>query len=488
MAGPTHRSLETIVRRSALLIAMYGVAAVISLWISRTLPDFDYGLHLRTGQWTVEHGWVPDAEVFSAHSSTPRWVAYSWAYEVLLYGLDAALGVWAQIALAVAMSLAIAHVLFTMVRRISGRTALAAGLSLIGIVAIAPMLYGRSMMFTIVLATLELHLLLRATALDERRALLFVPLVFAVWANLHVHFLYGLFLYGCFLLQAWLDALRSARASRAAVDAWSLATQMTWIGVACVLATLVNPYHVRIYDPIVRYLFQAPMIYTQLQELKPPSLSSIPSWMTLALIFLVVVGAGRRLLGRPFLLLMFAIAVAVGLRSARDAWFIVVTGSALLAAALRGPREERLMAQPLVVAAGTACAIAVAVSGMGITADSLRAHLRERFPVDATAFIESENLSWPIYNDYNWGGYLMWRFPDRKVSIDGRTYVHETGYILHSLQTWGAEPGWENDPELLTAGFVLGSQQMPLTASLKRDPRFRLAYEDGTSAVFVRNR
>jgi hypothetical protein len=95
MPSPSQRSVETTVRRSALLVAMYGVAAVIALWIAHPLPDFDYGLHLRTGEWTVEHGSVPDAEVFSSNSVTPRWVAYSWAYEVLLCGLHAAFGFWA---------------------------------------------------------------------------------------------------------------------------------------------------------------------------------------------------------------------------------------------------------------------------------------------------------------------------------------------------------------------------------------------------------
>ena len=487
MAGPTHRSLETIVRRSALLIAMYGVAAVISLWISRTLPDMDYGFHLRAGAWTVAHGSVPDAELFSSNAATPRWVAYSWAYEVLLYALEAAFGIWAQIVLPVAMSLAIAHALFTMVRRISGQTLLAAGLGIIGILAMAPMLYGRSVMFTITFAALELHLLLRATILGDRRALYFVPFLVVIWANVHVQFVYGLFVYGCFFLQAWLDALRSNRHSTAAADAWSLARQMTWVGVACLMATLVNPYHVRIYDPIVRYLFESRVIYQHVQEFAPPSLASIPSWSLFALALLVVCSV-RRMIDRPFLLLMFGVALCVGLRSARDVWFIVVTGSAVLAAAFRGPREERLSAQPVAVAAGTACAIAAAVNGMGITADSLRAHLRHRYPVDAADFIASQELKGRMYNDFNWGGYLMWRLPEQKVSIDGRTHVYSEEYFLHSLRVWRAEPGWEHDPELLASGFVLGSQGMPLTASLKRDPRFRLAYEDGTSAVFVRNR
>jgi hypothetical protein len=224
--------------------------------------------------------------------------------------------------LSVAMALVISHVLFAMVRQISGRTTLAVGIAIIGIVAIAPMLYGRSMLFTVVFAALEVHLLVRATVLGERTALWFVPLVFVLWANVHIHFLYGLFVYGCFFAQSWLDAPRKRSDPAEAERAWSLATRVSAVGVVCLLATLANPYHVRIYDPIVRYLVQVPLIYRHLQELSPPSLTSIPSWMTLALALLVVLGAGRRLIERPFLLLLFAVAMMVALRSraTRGSW------------------------------------------------------------------------------------------------------------------------------------------------------------------------
>ena len=57
MSGLRRRSLEPVLRRSALLIAMYGVAAVIALWMSRTLPDFDYGFSHSTASsidWTCQ--------------------------------------------------------------------------------------------------------------------------------------------------------------------------------------------------------------------------------------------------------------------------------------------------------------------------------------------------------------------------------------------------------------------------------------------------
>ena len=61
---------------------------------------------------------------------------------------------------------------------------------------------------------------------------------------------------------------------------------MTAVGASSLAATLVNPYGVRIYDPLLRYLRQAPVIYQHIHELRPQSVESICFWMTLAIALL----------------------------------------------------------------------------------------------------------------------------------------------------------------------------------------------------------
>lgn len=481
------RALEPAIRRGFLLVVMYATAAVIALLLSRRMNDLDYGWHLRTGEWIVAHRAIPDAELFSNNLAGERWVAYSWAYDLLLHALRSLFDLHAQVVLSVVMSLGIAHALFTLVRRISGRVVLAAALTGAGIIAMGPMLYGRSTMFTILFALLELHCLLRATVLGQRRALLFVPLVFAAWANVHVQFLYGLFLYACFLAQTLFDARAGANDPRPLAERRRLASWMVAVGAATLAATLVNPYHVRIYDPLLRYLRQAPVIYQHIHELRPQSFDSICLWMTLAITLLVVLGA-RRMLDRPFLLAMFAVAAWVGFRSMRDAWFIAVTGSSVAAIAFaRRQDPEELLAHPAVIAGGTVGVVVLAAAALDVSRDSLAANQRRSFPVDAAIFIEAEQLKGPMFNHYNWGGYLMWRLPEWKVSTDGRSWVHPTEHFERSLRVWRAEPGWQEDPELSSAGFVVAARKLPLTIALSADPRFHLAYEDEVAAVYVRS-
>ena len=61
----------------------------------------------------------------------------------------------------------------------------------------------------------------------------------------------------------------------------------------------------------------------------------------------------------------------------------------------------------------------------------------------------------------------------------------ETQSLDRSLATWSAQPDWDSDPALKSAGLVLGPVQAPLVQMLRMDPHFQLVYEDKLAAVFV---
>jgi hypothetical protein len=48
------------------------------------------------------------------------------------------------------------------------------------------------------------------------------------------------------------------------------------------------------------------------------------------------------------------------------------------------------------------------------------------FPEGASQFIEKHHLNGPLFNDFNRGGFLIWRLPQLPVAMDGRTNVQET--------------------------------------------------------------
>src|ERR1700737_4068859 len=111
------------------------------------------------------------------------------------------------------------------------------------------------MLFSIVLFTIELALIFESRRRNTIGPLLWLPFLFLFWANLHIQFIYGLFV---LLLFA---AVILARATLP--EDWSAGLQpekdlplFRVLGVAAVsvLATLVGPYSWRLYAVIFNYV------------------------------------------------------------------------------------------------------------------------------------------------------------------------------------------------------------------------------------------
>ena len=75
----------------------------------------------------------------------------------------------------------------------------------------------------------------------------------------------------------------------------------------------------------------------------------------------------------------------------------------------------------------------------------LHVQLAEGLPVRAVEVVKERGWSGPLYNDFEWGGYLIWklRIP---VVIDGRAALYGDERINRSIATWGGQPDWASIP------------------------------------------
>ena len=67
----------------------------------------------------------------------------------------------------------------------------------------------RSWLFSILFFTVELFILFHVRRTDKIAPLLALPPLFALWANLHMQFIYGLAVLGLFLVEVLLSQLPS---------------------------------------------------------------------------------------------------------------------------------------------------------------------------------------------------------------------------------------------------------------------------------------
>ena len=430
--------------------------------------DEDVWWHLRTGDWIRIHGTVPTIDPFAAPTNGRPWVAYTWLFDVLLSRLYAGWGLHGILTFTVITMVFIVALFTALLARFAPlRYAILLGAA--GFDALATLIAPRPWLFSILFFILELFFLVRARRSGRPTHLLPLILLFALWANLHIQFVYGLAVLGLFALTAPNRRL-----------------MFTALAAACAAATLLNPYGWHLWRVVTQYAFnRAPL--SAVQEMRAMQFRNISDWAALLLVCAAFFSLGRATRRSALMLTLLALACYTGFRTARDVWFLSIISALVVAFHL--PRESSVRTWPAFAAAlpiGLILAFAVLQSG-GLREDALHREVADYFPEDAVRFIESHQLSGPLYNSYNWGGYLIWRLPSIPAAIDGRANLQGDERLSRFSATFNAAPEWSSDPDLLRARIILLERSAPLSSVLAASSHYRLVYHDAIADVFQPN-
>ena len=216
---------------------------------------------------------------------------------------------------------------------------------------------------------------------------------------------------------------------------------------------------------------------------------SVNNWITLLLTLAAafVLGWQRKWLPYPTLLLLAGALVAF--RARRDAWFLVLAAiwiiSDCLRSSFKGSPQGWNGSQIAVSAAVVACAIYLVSLRRGISEEQLQTAVENKFPVRAVEYIKANRLTGPLFNDYTWGGFFIWRLPELPPSIDGRLTPYGEKTLGRSVNTWEGRPGWDSNPELLRARLIVANRDAPLTSLLRVHPRYKTIYQDDVAFVII---
>jgi hypothetical protein len=475
------------VAQAVILTLLYSLPALWSMRSLAFIKDNDIWWHLASGNWILQHHAIPRTDPFSAYGMGKPWAAYSWAFELPAAWLVAHLGLVGLLLMQSVLIIAIVVALHRLIASVVPDFTIGVVLTLAAVVAMDSVLTPRPWLFTILFFVLELHVILRVRQSGRYRQLFWLPLLFCAWANLHVLFIYGLFLLVLAASEAWWRWWKDSNDSplSRARNAWTVAL------IACVAATLLNPELIGIYK-LVYNLATQPGMQNLISELHSIQFRSFNDYLLL----LIGLGAIATLASRretqlfPWALLLWA--MLFSFRSQRDVWMMAVVGAVTIAASLgsEAPASVRLVRLSNL----QSCCIALCVVGLmvcawrfsGLSSDKMQKGVAVTFPAAAVEFVKANHLPGPLYNHYDWGGYLIWTLPEIPVSMDGRSNLHGTPRIERSAATWKAEHDWDLDAELQNSRLVIGAVDAPLCAVLRLYPRYQLIYEDKVASVFVR--
>jgi hypothetical protein len=112
---------------------------------------------------------------------------------------------------------------------------------------------------------------------------------------------------------------------------------------------------------------------------------------------------------------------------------------------------------------------------------------QDSLPYEAVEFIKAERPPGPLFNSYNWGGYLIFKlWPDYPVYIDGRTDLYDDTFIRRYLDVAVANEGWSQALADDGINTVMIESNSPLAKFLSGDPTWREVYRDEMAVIFSR--
>jgi hypothetical protein len=407
------------------------------------LVEPDFGWHLRSGIDLLHHGWqMPQTDPYSHTMPDWPWVEHAWLTDGLIGVIYTGLGSAGALGVILLFAAVIAGAfLLAAAPAQAGRTARLVAVAGAAWIAL-PFLGARIQMVTLLGLALVLWFWHRYQR-GQAASLWAVPPLFLLWANVHGGFTAGLFTFG--LLWAVAAVTRLVADARPKlvqridepVLSWSQLRHMALILGVAVSLTLINPYGWRLYAEIGQSLSDRFMIDT-LQEWQPVSPQHRAGFMYilyLAALALTMLCFYRRV--EPTRWAVLAVFLALSLRHWRNVPFFLLVSIPLAAEMVQAsvgwmadhvPPFRHHMRQWILgvtVAVGAGIVMLgsehierVAQSGLA----TARIFKTTEYPIEAVQWIQAHRgeLGTRLYNDYGFGGFLLWWLPDEKIFIDGR--------------------------------------------------------------------
>jgi hypothetical protein len=469
------------------------------------LGDADTGWHVRTGEWILAHGHVPTLDIFSFTRPDQPWFAWEWLADILMALAHRAGGLPAVVLGSVLLICLTALLLYRLVLRQCGNALVAFAVTAVATAGSAIHWLARPHLFTL------LFLVVFYSALQTRplRQLWPLPLLMAIWTNLHGGFFIGISLIGVYAAGQWTEALMTAGASRAA--ALKKGNGYALLAAACTAASFVNPYTWRLHRHLFEYLTH-PGYFQDIQEFQPLSFghplahfyepmliaASASSFWHLrrknyAAFILMILWAHLSLLASrnvPIFLLLAAPPVAVGLTESLrrirpangDGWLarFVKAGSGISAILARAGLR------PTLYIFGGSVLVLVAV---GMFAAAPPPMFRAEFdpalyPEGALAELRSTDR---VFTDDEWGDYLIYRaYPARKVFVDGRSDFYAPDFERQYLDILRLRGDWKKGLDSFQIDTVLARAGGPLSAALQESAGWKKVHEDNVAVIFRR--
>ncbi len=467
-----------------------------------SIQSYDLFWHLATGEFIVNNWAIPDSDPFSFTMQGEPWIAHEWLSDLIFYVVYSLDRVdYSGIILLKGLIIALTYrLLFAGIRKRLG-----ALMSFIVVFWSAVLGYEvwseRPQIFSLLLFVVLLRMLDGDDRLGNKK-LLWVPLLMALWANLHGGWIYGAMLVVFYVLcESW--RVFSQKSNN------SVLNRLRHPGVllfGCGIATMISPYGIRNTLYPLQYLGEtAHKLY--LTEWWSPSFPE--EWaLLISMIGIFVILSFRRYKGGlfPFIILLASLMLTldsirhIGILGLCLAWWLsrVIKGfgsaspKARLTAritkmldniernesALRSGFWETICILIVILCYVFSCPLKGIMLPGGIE--------RGLVPEDGIRFINEQlEPEARILNFYAWGGEIIW-MTEHKVFIDGRADLYSDKLLPNYMRIMGVHQGWEELLDDYEVTHIFIPKECTLSDVLGYHPSWRIIYAGEHSILYAR--
>lgn len=512
------RIFKSLKRSHLLILYLLGAIFIIA---SKRIEDYDIWYHLRTGEYIIKHWSIPHKDLFSHTAQGHPWITHEWLSQVIFHLFYHNLGLLSLIFLKASIVTLTFYLLFKIVYKFNQNLIQSVTLTFLAALVSVGSFSERPQLFSYLFFVLLLYLL--SLYKENKNYLFILPFLTALWANCHASFFLVFVVLLVFIFAEYVYPVRNTNLatryntisngvkSYLKVGATFRLRPLTVILFLTILFSLINPNTYKLLLYPFGTIFN-PMHTKYILEWQSPDFhllqTKIFEFMLLLTILCFALSKEIDLTD----LLLFLIFTHFALDSVRHLPFFALVATPILGKhignlfSLFSEILEKFTARYLLIFS-LGQKIKKVDKGVSPNIPLLNWLIllflivflsynlphsnkftscvkKNEFPLGAAEFIKENNLKGNMFNEYDWGGFLIFKlYPDYRVFIDGRMDIYADKVFLDYLKIGRLEAGWEGTLRKYKVRFLLLKRDSPFAQALRERGDFKVIYQDKLSVI-----
>lgn len=383
------------------------LAITLSFIKSFLFLDPDFGWHLRMGE-IISFSRIPKTDPFSYSMPSFSFVDHEWLTNLLIYQLNTHLG-FISLVIFYLIILFLCFVIIFRNKSVSKFRYFFFSLIVLAYGSIFPFFAVRPQVFSWLMLSILLAVLFNEKL--HKKYFIWMPLFVLFWSNFHGSFATSIVTIGIFVV------IKSLRLRK-------FLLRETIILFLCLIVTLFNPYKSGLWGEVWMQISDSALRF-RIIEWKPSLFEPImPYLIYISLAYLVFVFRKKIVLEKKVIFLFFLLQSLSSLR--HIPLFIVASTPVYLEIAnlLYKKIEKIKYAKQRFQKAGKIFFVISLIAVLIQVSFSIRSayYLQEHkyYPMEAVFYLKNNLPDNNLFSVYSWGGYLIWKLPEKKLFIDGR--------------------------------------------------------------------